>query len=154
MAVFKTGAEKRKSFDYRRHYLKHNRGIFGSLYFCSQCLKPLKEDEMEVDHIFPNSKWFSPNRTFNCVAICPACNKRKTDKIGWCTVKGLIAKAIEELFIYTQRLVIAVLRMAIMIIFYLIRLLWSGLMSGSPTRVLTSGISMFLIGKYIYNFFI
>jgi len=155
MAVFKTGAEKRKSYDYRRHYLQHNRGLLGSFYFCSQCGKPLMENELEVDHIFPNSKWFSPNRTFNCVAICPMCNKRKSNKISFSLqAKGIIAKLFEEFYILIQKIIIGIIRLIIILMFYLLRLLWSGLLSGSPIRVLISVLSMFLISKYVYTLFV
>lgn len=155
MAVFKTGADKRKSYDYRRHYLKHNRGLLGSFYFCSQCGKPLTEDELEVDHIFPNSEWFSPNRVFNCVSICPRCNKTKSNRISFgLQAKGILAKLFEEFYILVQKIIIGIIRLIIILMFYLLRLLWSGLLSGSPSRVLISVLSIFLIGKYVHTLFI
>lgn len=154
MAVFKTGEEKRRSYDLRKHYLEHNRGLLGSIYICSQCWAVMSHNELEVDHIFPNSKWYAPNRVFNAVAICPSCNKKKTNKVTFkLQSKAIIAKLLEEFYIFVQKLVVSILRLVIMLFFYLTRLMWSGLMSGSPVRVITSGACVFLIGKYIVNIF-
>jgi hypothetical protein len=117
---------KREKFDARGEYLKHNRGILNRYYFCSQCIKPLTVHNMEVDHIFPVSKWFGINRVFNCVAICPDCNKKKSNKAGlwnveygkdnkknikFYSIKGIIAKILEELLILIQNLIIWILRL-------------------------------------------
>lgn len=104
------GQRKRESYDYRTHYIKHNPGLFNSVYFCSQCLKVLNREEMEVDHIFPVSKFLAPNRVINCVAICSSCNKKKSDKMGKYSVKGLIAKIFEEIYVYSQRLIILIFK--------------------------------------------
>lgn len=119
------GQKKRESFDYRTNYIKHNPGLFGSLYFCSQCLKVLSRHEMEVDHIVPVSKWYAPNAVYNCCAICSTCNKKKSAKIKFgfdrnpnrsqrvhfATTKGMIAKVLEELYIVIQKLLIWILKL-------------------------------------------
>ena len=104
-------------------YIKHNPGLFGSVYICSQCLKLLNRDEMEVDHIFPVSKILAPNRVINCVAICSSCNKKKSNKMGKYSIKGLLAKLFEEIYVYLQRLISLMLKgiySVILLIFSLI----------------------------------
>lgn len=99
--------EKRKSYDYRKKYLEHNHGLFGKYYFCSQCFKRLTKKTMEVDHILPNSKWYAPNRVFNCVAICPSCNKLKLDRVEpRFIIKGVLCKTLEELYVYSERILV------------------------------------------------
>lgn len=94
--------EKREKFDYRKHYLEHNKGVFGGNYICSQCGRIISKEEMQVDHIVPLKKWYAPNAVINCCAICPKCNKEKSDKVGLCTLKGIMAKVAEEVIVFTQ----------------------------------------------------
>lgn len=116
---------KRESYDYRGNYIKHNPGICNGLYFCSQCFKPLSRTSMEVDHIFPVSKWFAPNRVINCVAICSSCNKKKSDKITWkMSVKGILCKILEEIYILFQRLITWSIKLAIVVFIASLRIMW------------------------------
>lgn len=150
MSVFATGREKRDKFPYRKKYLKHNKGILGSFYVCSQCLAIIKEKDMEVDHIIPNSKWFAPNRVFNCVACCVPCNRSKSDKITpTYLIKSIIAKIMEELIIFIQNLIVGIIRFIVLCIFYVIRLLLSGLYTFSPIRIMLSLSVFYLIFKVI-----
>ncbi|VYU48944.1 hypothetical protein [Clostridium paraputrificum] len=104
--------QKRESYDYRRAYLKHHPGIFGSFYICSQCGKILVRSSMEVDHIFPVSKWWSVNRVINCVAICSRCNKHKSDRITTAmSVKAILMKILEELYILIHKLILLLLQL-------------------------------------------
>lgn len=123
------GQAKRDEFDYRYHYLKHNKGIFGKFYICSQCLKPMFKSGMEVDHIFPVSKWYAPNRVINCVAICPTCNKKKSAKVGLCSVKGIIAKIFEEIIILIQRIITLILSFILMGAMTLIHMFFNALVT-------------------------
>ncbi len=93
--------ERRQSFDYRTEYFKHNKGIFG-IYFCAQCFKPLRKEDVEVDHIIPLSK-MGPNSVINCVATCRHCNRSKSDTIDFRVVKGVMFKIVEELCITCSR---------------------------------------------------
>ena len=98
MGIKSYSREKRDKFPYRDRYIKHNRGLFGKLYFCSLCYTPLSRGDMVVDHILPISKWYGINRTFNCVAICQSCNSKKGDRITFSLfLRGLLAKILEEI---------------------------------------------------------
>lgn len=39
-----------RSDDYRRIFLKHNKGFFGCIYFCAYCGRPMLRKTMQVDH--------------------------------------------------------------------------------------------------------
>lgn len=122
--------KKREGYDYRGNYLKHNHGLLGSIYICSQCLEVMHKDEMQVDHIFPVSKWFAPNRVFNCVSICPHCNKTKSNRITKSLViKGILMKLFEEFYIAFQRAFIYLFRLAIILLVLLGRVLMRPLLS-------------------------
>ena len=84
---------KREAFNYRKAYFEKNPGLFGCIWFCSQCGIPMfGKDNVQVDHIIPLAG-LGINRTINTVAICPRCNREKSDKCGKYAVKGVIAKA-------------------------------------------------------------
>lgn len=50
----KTVAPKKSKWErsdsYRKDFLKHNKGLFGVLYFCVYCGKPITRKHMQVDH--------------------------------------------------------------------------------------------------------
>ena len=95
---------KRESFNYREAYFQKNPGLFGFIWFCSQCGIPLfGKDNVQVDHIVPLASW-GINRTINTVAICPKCNKEKSAKGGVYIVKGSIAKIFEIFLFSIQKL--------------------------------------------------
>lgn len=88
--------EYRQSYDYRREYFKRNPGIFGNIWFCSQCYKPLiGKKNVYIDHIVPLSKG-GLNRVSNCTAICGKCNRAKSDKIDGRIIKGAAFKVFES----------------------------------------------------------
>lgn len=123
-----SGQIKRESYDYRKNYIKHNSGILGSIYICSQCGKIMSRTTMQVDHIFPISRWWSINRVVNCVSICPECNKKKSDKITKSmTAKALIHKLLEEIVIVLQNLILLLFRALFILLLLLIRMLISPL---------------------------
>lgn len=93
--------ERRQAFDYRTEYFKHNKGVLG-FYFCAQCFKPLRKEDVEVDHIVPLSK-MGPNSVINCVATCRHCNRSKSDIIDGRVIKGVIFKIVEEICIFFSR---------------------------------------------------
>lgn len=108
--------DKRNKYDYRGKYIQHNPGLFGGIYICSQCHCVMHRGEMQVDHIFPISKIYGINRVFNCVSICPTCNKLKSNKVTKnLIIKGLIAKFFEELYINIQRVIILLARLIIIL---------------------------------------
>lgn len=80
--------EYRKSYNYRAEYFKRNPGLFGCIWFCSQCYRPLiGKDKVIVDHIIPLSQG-GRNHVSNCTAICSKCNRSKSDKIDGRILKG------------------------------------------------------------------
>lgn len=86
----------RASYDYRYEYFKRNPGLFGCVWFCSQCYKPLiGRQNVVIDHIIPLAKG-GPNRVSNCTAICRKCNLSKSDKIDGRVIKGSIFKLFES----------------------------------------------------------
>lgn len=96
--------ERRSKYDYRTEYFKHNKGLFGCIYFCSQCGKPLLKKDVEVDHIVPLAK-LGVNHRLNCVACCRKCNRSKSDKLDERAIKGVFVKVIEEILIGISNLV-------------------------------------------------
>jgi len=105
----------RDSNNYRRQYFDKNPGMLGILYFCSQCTRPMTRNSkrLQVDHIVPPSRFATRRETrtkvkntsfmarqlnkvdWNLVSICDKCNRRKSDKMGLYTVKGVGAKTLE-----------------------------------------------------------
>lgn len=103
----------RRSFDYRSAYFRKNPGIFGCVWFCSQCFKPLfGRKSVCVDHIVPLARG-GKNAESNCTAICRKCNSRKSDKVDGRIVKGKFFKLFESTFFKSQRGVMAILSIAI-----------------------------------------
>lgn len=121
----------RDSNDYRRQYFERNKGIGGYGYICSQCWKPMfKKENIQVDHIIPPSKLATKkvkkiksgpnkgkevlvktsmmarflNNSFNCAAICPDCNRRKSDKIDHRVFHGYAMKSLEVAYGASQLL--------------------------------------------------
>lgn len=88
--------EYRRSYDYRRHYFEKNPGVFGCVWFCSQCYKPLfGKKNVYVDHIVPLNKG-GLNHVSNCTAICFDCNSAKSDIVDGRVIKGKIFKLFES----------------------------------------------------------
>lgn len=94
---------KREAFNYRAAYFNKNPGLFGCIWFCSQCGIPMfGRENVQVDHIIPLAG-MGINRTINTVAICPKCNREKSDKGGKYIVKGVFAKIIEATVFTLQK---------------------------------------------------
>lgn len=113
----------RDSSDYRRNYFDHNRGLFGRLWFCAYCFKPLwGHGSVQVDHIIAPS-WFVNKskrkktgrnssamaekvnqQEWILVSACPKCNREKSDKGGMYLVRGFRSKLIERVLMTTQDL--------------------------------------------------
>ena len=118
--MIKTGEEKRNSYNYRDKYLKHNPGFFNSFYVCSQCFKPISVSELEVDHIFPISRWWAPNHLINLVSTCQSCNRKKSDKIDFkIQSKGVLFKIIEETYLLFHKLFLLIVKLMVFIFSYL-----------------------------------
>lgn len=86
---------KRLAYNYREAYFKKYPGLFGCIWFCSQCHKPLiGRKNVQVDHIWALGAG-GVNRTFNTVAICAKCNRKKSAKTGLYLIHGGISKVSE-----------------------------------------------------------
>jgi len=104
--------EKRNSYPYRKEYFKKNKGLFGCVWFCSQCGKPLfGKSNVVVDHIMP-LKHGGANRTFNCVAICEKCNLKKGGKVDHRVLKGYLSKAFQSSLFMAQGAIGKVLKLS------------------------------------------
>lgn len=88
--------EYRRSYNYRSEYFKQNPGLFGCIWFCSQCYKPLfGKKNVVIDHIVPLNKG-GRNHVSNCTAICRKCNSSKSDIVDGRVIKGKIFKVFES----------------------------------------------------------
>lgn len=93
---------KRQKYDYRYYYFKKNPGLFGAIWFCSQCHKILiGKKNVQVDHIWALGAG-GINRTINTAAICRKCNSRKSDKTGLWLINGILGKIIELIIFKTR----------------------------------------------------
>ena len=91
-----TVQEYRASYNYREEYFKRNPGLFGCIWFCSQCFKPLiGKKNVVVDHIRPLNKG-GLNHVSNCTACCRSCNAKKSDKVDGRVVRGRVFKVFEQ----------------------------------------------------------
>lgn len=93
----------RQSYNYREAYFKQNPGLFGCVWFCSQCFKPLiGKKNVVIDHIIPLSQG-GRNHVSNCTAICRKCNLSKSDKIDGRIIRGGVFKIFESTLFRGQR---------------------------------------------------
>lgn len=95
--------EYRQSYNYRSEYFKRNPGLFGCVWFCSQCFKPLiGKKNVVIDHIVPLSRG-GRNHVSNCTAICQKCNRDKSDKVDGRVIRGGVFKMFESTLFKGQR---------------------------------------------------
>lgn len=88
----------RASYDYRKEYFKQNPGLFGCVWFCSQCFRPLiGKKNVVIDHIRPLNKG-GRNHVSNCTACCVKCNSAKSDIVDGRMYRGYVFKAFESTF--------------------------------------------------------
>lgn len=88
--------EYRASYDYRAEYFKRNPGLFGCVWFCSQCFKPLiGKQNVVIDHIRPLNKG-GLNHVSNCTACCHSCNTKKSDIVDGRMYRGYVFKFFES----------------------------------------------------------
>lgn len=88
----------KKHGDYRGKFFRKNPGLFGSIWFCHYCFKPLfGKTRVEVDHVAPKSKVKIRaiyNLDGNLVPACRKCNRKKSNKMGFIVVRGYIGKLV------------------------------------------------------------
>lgn len=112
----------RNSYDYRGEYFKKNPGLFGCIWFCAYCGRPLfGRKQVQVDHVVPPSKFAHKkydrhgnlvkntsvmaetfNNEFNLVSSCAKCNRKKSDGVGLYTARGGIAKVLQTAMFRAQ----------------------------------------------------
>lgn len=117
--------KKRASFNYRNEYFKKNPGIYGNIWFCSQCGKILiGKHNVVIDHIMPLNNVAGVNRTFNTVAICQKCNSSKSDSIDYRVVKGYLAKLFEVFTSHLPDVLALVLSLIVSLAYQIFNLLF------------------------------
>jgi len=117
--------KKRASFNYRNEYFKKNPGIYGNIWFCSQCGKILiGKHNVVIDHIMPLNNVAGVNRTFNTVAICQKCNSSKSDSVDYRVVKGYLAKLFEVFTSYLPDALALVLSLIVSLAYQIFNLLF------------------------------
>lgn len=97
---------KREKMDYRYEYFKRNPGLFGKIYFCAYCKRPLLRKDVQVDHIMPLNNALGRNVRYNLVAACGNCNRRKSDKVDGRVVIGYVSKATDTAMYAAQSAVV------------------------------------------------
>lgn len=99
--------KKRAKLDYRAVYFSHNPGLFGCVWFCAYCKKPIVgKQNVQVDHIMPLNNPLGMNRGFNLVAACPVCNNRKSDRVDYRVAQGYVNKLFQSVIFGIQKIVI------------------------------------------------
>ena len=100
---------KRAKMDYRAEYFKHNPGLFGCIWSCAYCHRPLLgAHNVDVDHIMPLNSPLGRNARFNLVAACHKCNLEKSDKVDYRVAKGYTSKIFEIIVFSIQKAVILI----------------------------------------------
>ena len=98
---------KRDKLDYRAEYFKHNPGLFGCIWTCAYCHRPLVgRKNVQVDHIMPLNNPLGRNARYNLVAACAVCNNRKSDKVDYRVAQGYMSKIFEMIIFTIQKMVI------------------------------------------------
>lgn len=141
---------KREAYNYRAAYFDRNPGLFGCIWFCSQCGMPMfGRDNVQVDHIIPLAG-MGINRTINTVAICPKCNREKSDKVGKYAVKGVFAKICEVVLFTAQKIILLTIVAILKILHTILKAVWDLLkmvfsLLGFQARVVVIGVLIIII---------
>ena len=94
--------KKREKLDYRHEYFKRNPGLFGRVYFCAYCKRPLLRKDVQVDHIIPLNSHLGRNKAYNLVAACGPCNLAKSDKKDLRILLGYASKSADTVMYKAQ----------------------------------------------------
>lgn len=98
---------KRDKMDYRREYFRKNPGLFGCIWTCAYCHRPLVgKKNVQVDHIVPLNSILGRNASYNLVAACERCNKKKSDSVDGRIVVGYASKLIDTIIFTVQKIVV------------------------------------------------
>ena len=99
--------KKRNKLDYRREYFSKNPGLFGCIWFCAYCHKPiLGREGVEVDHIMPLNSVLGQNASYNLVAACSRCNRKKSDTVDGRVIHGYFSKILEVIIFTLQKIIV------------------------------------------------
>lgn len=102
--------QKRAQMDYRSEYFKHNPGLFGCIWKCAYCGRPLfGRHAVQVDHIVPLNNPLGVNKGINLVAACPKCNQAKSDKFDYRCAVGYASKISDSVIFGLQKIFIIAL---------------------------------------------
>lgn len=114
--------EIRAAYPYREKYFEKNPGIFGCIWICSQCYKPIiGKKNVVIDHIMPLAKG-GRNHVSNCTACCRKCNSEKSDIVDHRVLKGKIFKIFESNAYRTQRGIGAMLALSASLVMFTARI--------------------------------
>lgn len=98
---------KRAQLNYRAEYFRHNPGLFGCVWSCAYCHKPLLGmHNVVIDHIMPLNSPLGLNTRFNLVASCYKCNAEKSDNVDFRVIKGYRAKVFQSIVFTIQKVII------------------------------------------------
>lgn len=101
---------KRSKLDYRREYFANNHGLFGCIYFCAYCKRPMFRKTVQVDHIMPLNNVLGRNVRWNLVAACPRCNRAKSDKVDGRVVVGYTSKICDTILFTLSKAFMTVMK--------------------------------------------
>ena len=144
--------KKRDKMDYRREYFKHNPGLFGCIWTCAYCHRPIiGKENVQVDHIIPLNNVLGRNARFNLVAACGKCNRAKSDKFDGRVVEGYVSKLLEIIIFGLQKAVIVLVVacwVAIMKIFQILKKIISAPFKSD--NIVVKGIAYAVVAYCIY----
>lgn len=141
--------EKRLKYDYRAQYFRRSKGLFGTIWFCSQCGIPLLRHQVQVDHIVPLKSKVGINYHTNTVAICARCNQKKSARVGLVTAKGFAAKIIELILFGLQNLLLSLLVITLKLINALINALFSPIKNSKDWKIKIVVITIYALIIYL-----
>lgn len=96
---------KRAKLNYRAEYFRHNPGLFGCIWICAYCGKPLLGmHNVVIDHIMPLNSPLGMNNRFNLVAACQKCNSEKSDKVDGRIAVGYASKVFQSVIFTIQKI--------------------------------------------------
>lgn len=154
MARKSYSARKREKLDYRAEYFKHNPGLFGKIWICAYCKKPLfGKHNVQVDHIMPLNNPLGRNKGYNLVAACWKCNNAKSDKVDWRVPVGYVSKIGDSMLFGAQWAATGIFVGITTIIWYVVslplKIIFAPLKSDSMIfRILYAAVLLFIAAHF------
>ena len=142
--------KKRAQLDYREVYFSHNPGLFGCIWFCAYCKRPLiGKHNVQVDHIVPLNSPFCINKGFNLVSSCARCNQEKSDKVDGRVPVGFGSKFIDFIVFSVQKILVisfvAAWTLVQKVISLAVKMLLAPYRSGSYKLMIIATVAYFLV---------